>query len=228
MACNPILFNTEMVQAIQAGRKTQTRRIAFAADDLRKFACASYPNGWWYKGRVYKSFDAFIRDCQTPKCRYKPGDILWVRETWGKLMECNVYPPYEPEEERFIYRADIGDPDHFQAKWHPSIHMPKEAARIFLRVKDVRVERLLDIDNADAIAEGFSGTPCHHENADPVLGCTDCLNTGWLEPPFAEFAQLWDTTIKPADRDRYGWIANPWVWVIEFEYCEKPKGWPDA
>lgn len=192
MAYKPILFNTEMVQAIMEERKTQTRRI--------------------------------IKDNSV--CRpFEPGDILWVRETWGKFTECNVYPPYEPEEERFIYRADIGDPDHFQAKWRPSIHMTKEAARIFLRVKDVRVERLQDISVLDAINEGCCGTICDHADAHPALGCTDCYNTGWLEPPDAEFALLWDTTVKKANLPIYGWEANPWVWVIEFERCEKPERW---
>lgn len=209
----PILFNTEMVKAIQSGCKTQTRRIVKNQDGIHPRRSNIGFFGW-DDGHGYQMM---------PPC--KEGDILWVRETWGKLTECNVYPLYEPEEERFIYRADIGDPDHFQAKWHPSIHMPKEAARIFLRVKDVQVERLQEITVLDAISEGCGGTICDHADAHPTLGCTDCLNTGWLEAPDAEFAQLWDTTIKPADRDKYGWDANPWVWVIEFERIEKPEDW---
>lgn len=225
MSYKPILFNTEMVRAILQGRKTQTRRLLKpkyrpGEDSFQIITNAN--SGRFIRVEYCDEYGNETR-WMPPPCEV--GDILWVRETWGKLTECNVFPPYEPEEERFIYRADIGDPDHFQAKWHPSIHMPKEAARIFLLVKNVRVERLNDIGNADAIFEGCSGTPCEHECADPTLGCTDCLNTGWLEPPFAEFAQLWDTTIKPADRNVYGWDANPWVWVIEFERCEKPKEW---
>lgn len=199
MANKPILFNTRMVQAIMEGHKTQTRRVCKGQGECNPVQCGYHPP-------------------------FKPGDILWVRETWDNV-------PVSPGGHfrfvgRYYYKAD-GDlrPDSWRGNWHPSIHMPKEAARIFLRVKDVRVERLRDIGNADAIAEGFSGTPCHHENADPALGCTDCLNTGWLEPPCAEFAQLWDSTIKPADLDKYGWDANPWVWVIEFERCERPEGW---
>lgn len=190
----PILFNTEMVQAIQAGRKTQTRRIIKPQpvwDGISCFHISKY--GCWAEGRNDRIFSA------EDNWPINTGDILWVRETWGKLTECNVYPPYEPEEERFIYRADIGDPDHFQAKWHPSIHMPKEAARIFLRVKDVRIDRLKAISASDAKDEGV---------------------TDWNE-----FVTLWDSTIKPADRDKYGWNADPWVWVIEFERCEKPEGW---
>ena len=212
MAYKPILFNTEMVQAILAGRKTQTRRImkpqAKCAVPKDCATCNEWRLDW-------ETSDACPSKCVTtpdPPCI--DGDILWVRETWTKMPH-------------YVYRADDEHPEFwdFDDRWHPSIHMPKEAARIFLRVKDVRNERLRDIGNADAIAEGFSGTPCHHENADPALGCTDCLNTGWLEPPYAEFAQLWDSTIKPADLDKYGWDANPWVWVIEFERCEKPEGW---
>lgn len=194
MSIKPILFNTEMVKAIQVGRKTQTRRIAFVADALREFSCASYPDGWWYKGRVYKSFESFVRDCQTPKCKYRPGDILWVRETWHK------------DAGRYMYKANYAGGERFYRNgqevsihWHPSIHMPKEAARIFLRVKDVRVELLREISASDAMDEGFAD--------------------------WNEFVTLWNTTIKPADLDKYGWNANPWVWVIEFERCEKPEGW---
>lgn len=215
----PILFNTEMVKAILEGRKTQTRRIAMHHDEIRPFKCSQYPDGWWMNGRVYKTFESMFCDIRR-KTKFKVGDILWVRETWGKLTECDVFPPYEPHEERFIYRADIGDPDHFQAKWHPSIHMPKEAARIFLRVKNVRVERLQSITNEQAIAEGFKGEPCDHLNMDYIHGCTDCLNTGWIMPPLFEFAELWDKIIKPEDISQFGWEANPWVWVIEFEKME--------
>lgn len=213
MAERPILFNTDMVQAIQAGCKTQTRRL------LRHIRAYSIRTGI---------------PANDPPC--KPGDILWVRETWCKgRIEYREEPdgrnvPYIDQctgDDRIIHkewaiRNDIGLED---VVWKPSIHMPKASARIFLRVKDVRAERLRDMSNADAVAEGFSGTPCNHEYADPALGCTDCLNTGWLEPPIAEFAQLWDATVRPADLDKYGWEANPWVWVITFERCDNPKGW---
>lgn len=109
-----------------------------------------------------------------------------------------------------------------------TVCMPKKAARIFLRVKDVHVERLQEMTVLDAINEGCSGTVCDHADALPTIGCTECCNTGWLESPKAEFAQLWDKTIKPTDLDTYGWEANPWVWVIEFERCEKPDGWAEG
>lgn len=195
MSYKPILFNTEMVKAILEGRKTQTRRLCKWHGERSPLQCGYHPP-------------------------YKYGDILWVRETHFKDTGRYMYFANYAKDEKF-YR----DRQEVKIRWVPSIHMPKEAARIFLRVKTVRVERLNDIGNADAIFEGCSGTPCEHECADPALGCTDCLNTGWLEPPVAEFAQLWDTTIKPADIPEHGWEANPWVWVIEFERCEKPKEW---
>ena len=102
--------------------------------------------------------------------------------------------------------------------------MPKEAARIFLKVTDVRVERLQDITEEQALKEGFIGIPCTHENVGEH-GCTDCMNTGWLEPPQLEFMYTWDSTIKKADLNKYGWLANPYVFVIEFERCEKPERW---
>lgn len=214
MAYKPILFNTEMVQAIHAGRKTQTRRIVKTLDGKPVHQYCNVTVKWFF---------AYFKGRNVKEAPCEPGDILWVRETWGKLTECNVYPPYEPEEERFIYRADIGDPDHFQAKWHPSIHMPKEAARIFLRVKDVRLERLHDMTEEQAEKEGCSAG-CINITCGPFGNDDD--PDEWTATE--HFQQVWDSTIKPADIDKYGWDANPWVWVIEFERCEKPERWCTA
>ena len=131
---------------------------------------------------------------------YQQGDILYVRETWKKAH--NGYYYYEDWQ-----KDDIVD----VTKWKPSIHMPKEAARIWLKVKDVRVERLQEITVEDVQHEGISAL-------------TDGI--------FERFKNLWNSTIKKADIDLYGWDANPWVWVIEFERCEKPNespyAWNDA
>lgn len=223
----PILFNTEMVKAILEGRKTQTRRIVKGVEALNVYRVDPTGDAYetlhqWNFLYGFSDSDAYYETFETIKAPCAIGDILWVRETWHK------------DAGRFMYKANYANDEKFyrngkevKITWCPSIHMPKEAARIFLRIEGIRVERLQNIENADAIFEGFSGTPCEHEYADPALGCTDCLNTGWLEPPYAEFAQLWDTTIKPADRDRYGWDANPWVWVFEFKRCKKPEGWDE-
>ena len=141
------------------------------------------------------------------------GDILWVRETWCDPEPDNYMVP-------IFYKADMPlhwdaeDTEHGEAvditehefKWVPSIHMPKEYARIFLRVKDVRVERLQDI----------------HEKYEPGPE-NPVVKEGFSY--LCDFIAVWNNTMKPADRDRYGWDANPWVWVIEFERCEKPKEW---
>ena len=239
MSIKPIPFNTEMVKAILDGRKTQTRRVVKGIENLNVYRAEpaedSYETlrewdffyGWSENGAL---FDAI----QSVKAPYAPGDILWVRETW-------VFDSGDEDYGTgcFMYKADM--PIHIDAKdtahgddvditaedykWHPSIHMPKEAARIFIRTTNVRLERVQDITLLDAINEGCCGEICNHEGDNPELGCTDCYNTGWLMSPNAEFAMLWDTTIKPADRLKYGWDANPWVWVIEFERCEKPEGW---
>lgn len=183
MKAKPILFNTEMVKAILDGRKTVTRRVALPNEDLREFKSDKYP-GWWLKGRVYKNWDYLIYDLQRDKsCKCEIGDILYVRETWGTYSVCEGIMP------KIYYKADENTPD--KIKWIPSIHMPKEAARIFLRVTNVRVERLQDCGNMQAKYEG----------------CSCC----------SQFSRIWDSTIKKSDLDKYGWAANPWVWVIEFE-----------
>lgn len=236
MAIKQILFNTEMVQAILEGRKTQTRRIAFKHDDLREFKSSAYPEGWWYEGRVYKSFNSFFRDRQGPRCRYAPGDILWVRETWSRVSDWTTVDHEVGIPDGYIYRADWEDGEE-HPRWRPSIHMPKEAARIFLRVKDVRVERLQDITEGDVISEGAEPLiqcPREHRTYEPDGSSGDmCWNTNcctpcyFLDKSYGELfgEMVWDNLLEKADFPHYNWDANPWVWVIEFERCEKPEGW---
>ena len=218
VAIKPILFNkqisTEMVRAILDGRKTCTRRLVkFLPGENSQWTGYIKDGLMLYNGRN----EPCIR-----KVPYQLGDILYVRETWCGL------PVNEAGHMRghtiYYYKAD-GElrPKGWRGTWHPSIHMPKEASRIWLKVTDVRVERLQSITVEGAIREGAEGEKCHHTNAG-AFGCTDCMNTGWIEPPQVEFMQIWNSTIKKSDIDRYGWDANPWVWVIEFERCEKPEG----
>ena len=215
MAIKPILFNTEMVRAILDGRKTCTRRLVKPQPDEKH----TYPLGFVTDSTEKKEMGCFGfgigeygGSIQYAKPPYQPGDILYVRETWKKAP--NGYYYYEDWQ-----KDDIAD----VTKWKPSIHMPKEAARIWLKVTDVRVERLQSITIEGAIREGAEGVKCPHTNVG-AFGCTDCMDTGWIEPPQFEFMQIWDSTIKKSDLNRYGWDANPWVWVIEFERCEKPEG----
>lgn len=232
MAIKPILFNTEMVRAILDGRKDATRRIVkgFIPDDAVWGYTAFTPKGYIScRGTFADGYGEkfFKLPCET-------GDILYVRETWERFECWNCEGdergncPKEPQKSVldkhsygcYMYRAT--DEISGDAKWHPSIHMPKEAARIWLKVTNVRVERLQSITEGGAIREGAEGEKCHHTNTG-AFGCTDCMNTGWIEPPQVEFMQIWNSTIKESDIDRYGWGDNPWVWVIEFERCKKPE-----
>ena len=205
MSVKPILFNTEMVRAILDGKKTCTRRIVKGAipDDAMWGYTMFTPKGCISCRGVYADEygEKFFR------LPYQQGDILYVRETWCKGSWMN-------EKERYYYEADDND---FHCVWHPSIHMPKEAARIWLKVKDVRVERLQECGEGwciDIEKEGIA-TP-----QDAILYISDDAFHDALR---MEFQKIWDRTIKKSDIDRYGWDANPWVWVIEFERCEKPK-----
>lgn len=198
MAIKPILFNTEMVRAILDGRKTCTRRI------MKPQLTAHYGT-------------------QYVKPPYGPGDILYVRETWCAL------PVNEAGHMRghsvYYYKAD-GDlrPEGWRGKWKPSIHMPKEAARIWLKVTDVRVERLQEITEDGAWQEGTDcwDDACYADNGwHPTFEDPD---SGGNCDIIAGFEKLWNSTIKKSDLDRYGWSANPYVFVIEFERCEKPEG----
>lgn len=200
MAIKPILFNTEMVRAILDGRKSCTRRIVKPQWEECPH-CKYMHNEYIYDELAENIYCtrcgySLVTERRAP---YQHGDILYVRETWCKGS-------YGNEKEKYYYKADD---NNFFCTWHPSIHMPKEAARICLKVTDVKVERLQDI-TADSIRnEGLSSLAVH---------CGD------MEIALKEWENLWNSTIKKSDLDRYGWEVNPWVWVIEFERCEKPKG----
>jgi hypothetical protein len=189
MAIKPILFNTEMVRAILDGRKTVTRRLV-------KFLSRKNPNWTGYVKDGLMLYNGRNEPC-IKKAPYQPGDILYVRESYSELSF------------GYVYKADGENIDHLGnvIKWHPSIHMPKEAARIWLKVTDVRVERLQDMWASDVSKEGLLFNK-------PTT----------VDEMLLAFAKLWNSAIKKSDIDSYGWNANPWVWVIEFERCEKPEG----
>lgn len=189
MAIKPILFNTEMVRAILDGRKTCTRRLV-------RFLPGENPQWTGYIRDGLMLYNGRNEPC-IMKAPYQPGDILYARETWKKAP--NGYYYYEDWQ-----KDDIAD----VTKWKPSIHMPKEAARIWLKVTNVRVERLQEITSEQIGREGVEVEYPHVLNGE--------------EKRYA-FSTLWNSTIKKSDIDRYGWNANPWVWVIKFERCEKPE-----
>lgn len=211
MSVKQILFNTEMVRAILDGRKSCTRRIVKPQQlvGLLPDKCKNgVPEEFLKEKKLMFKPYCNMTDIElintAYKAPYQRGDILYVRETWCKGLE------------RYIYRADYSDTEKFyrdgkeiEMKWHPSLHMPKDAARIFLRVTNVRVERLQDITVEDALAEGM----------DKYIRLNGELDENSI---ITSFIGIWNSTIKKSDLDRYGWNANPWVWVIEFERCEKP------
>ena len=233
MKAKPILFNTEMVKAILDGRKKVTRRIAsinteitcsdgssahdFAPDNINAlhdptgFICRKCGFGVAPPHSCVPCGTALFRPV------YWPGDILYVRETWSfwPCYDCDnemCYGrgiSYKDTDGCYVYKTQRSKVP-YEEKWRPSIHMPKEAARIFLRVTHVRLERLQEITADECPMEGV--WPLY---AGPV-GEMEAFYKG-------AFAKLWDSTVKQADLDTYGWEANPWVWVIRFERCEKPK-----
>lgn len=224
MGVKPILFNTEMVKAILDGRKTCTRRVIKRAIPFDEKA--EYRNMLKHgemKGAICK--DLFVKQCSP----YQLGDFLYVRETfaWCPCWDCGldskeggceyeierIYNEKKFEYGCYVYRASCEDNEHPSADtWHPSIHMPKEAARIWLKVTDIKMERLHAISEDEAKQEGAN--------------FEDGKNVGFEEKmkrtAIESFIEIWNSTIKASDIDRYGWDANPYVWSIEFARCEKP------
>ena len=187
----PILFNTEMVRAILDGRKSVTRRDPFQTPPDYDVLKGLYRDD---KGRLCALFQC-RKDptTETAYARYDRGDVLWVRETWTTIPDGS-----------YFYKASVECPDAWKGTWRPSIHMPKEAARIFLQVKEVRVERLQEMTLKDTAMEGMD-----------LRG-----------PMFTKFVEVWNSTVpkhpNKFKRYPYYWEDNPWVWVISFEWINRP------
>lgn len=221
MSTKPILFNTDMVRAILDNRKTVTRRVVkgYALYHLELDTDGSIIGVYNQdEGHVFPVMDY---------APYRPGDILYVRETFFE------------HKGRFYYKADgkheTLDKLGITFKWHPSIHMPREAARIFLRVTDVRVERLRE----SFFQCGPTIIHLQKEGVDIGEQCRECIEAygspccidsesecGMLDEVRSSFSDLWDSTIRPGIRALYGWGGNPWVWVTGFERCQKPEAVP--
>lgn len=237
----PILFNADMVRAILDGRKTDTRRavkykysntemklrtdkygtcLIEIQKDIEGETHGKNPDGGtWHKLLPYIE----------KKSPCKKGDILYVRETWafipcigcdgrynrGQYMNCYDLQAVEYDDGSsisdgcFVYRADCQNQERIV--WRPSIHMPKEAARIWLKVTNVRAERLQEMNTGDFLEEGVVIRPEAYNDPENAY-----------KQAKTEFIHIWDSTIKKPDLEMYGWNVNPWVWVIEFERCEKP------
>jgi hypothetical protein len=242
----PILFSGEMVRAILDGRKTQTRRVVsdptsqgnyraseLLLDDSRVFADpgpspAGNP-GWYLHAPVNCEAICSRRGWSADDCdpsvvdrlypRWFAGDRLWVRETW----HCPRQLGGSYQREKLIFRADAERlrpaPDHSDVLWAPSIFMPRWASRITLEVTGVRVERLQEISEADALAEGCQpGEPLNEVDLEMMRGTEEyelakALGIGSRMSAKFAYLCLWDDL---NEKRGYGWSTNPWVWVIEF------------
>jgi len=222
----PILFNSEMVRAILDGRKTQTRRVikfpkhTYTPDS--SWVASLNPDGrgdWiaWGPRPVTDDFsiNAYLDGGGFP-CPYgKPGDMLWVRETWLQLDRsgwCDPAKPkdwYDPAYRRvnaIAYRANADTEaeeirKEYGYKWRPSIFMPRWASRLTLKVTTVKAERVQDISDGDLLEEGMT-----------AYSPSDCPHPETLTRD--DFRQLWDSINA---KRGYSWDTNPWVWVVEFE-----------
>lgn len=231
----PILFNTDMVRAILDGRKTVTRRLIkqpwgnscthcryvhneFIYDNMAETVyCARCGEPLWINPFTDKGY----------KAPYQIEDFLYVRETFTEscpygIDDCPTGKPKQADRlcdvcqhnKPFYYKADGIDAGY--VKWTPSIHMPKQAARIWLKVTNVKVERLQDITNEQILAEG-----ANKDRIDSYIRKMAEDTEEWTRAAYLlEWSNLWDDTVKA---DRQKWENNPWVWVIEFERCEKPE-----
>jgi hypothetical protein len=244
----PILFNTAMVEAILDGRKTQTRRIMKPANPFYGGDKVTQGQGLWVDGYTKNDEpNGHIKDYSISSCwwrkedyikryaPYKPGDILWVRETWAKNSDVHEILS------GFMYKAD-GGKGFLKFKWRPSIHMPREAARIFLKVKGVRVERVQEITPKDAWEEGCRiGNSFPWEKHIPKLQqqCRDILFKSLWDSIYAAPKAVvndekeilyyesypWEDIQETKEYKGKPWYVhgNPWVWVYEFEKTNKEE-----
>lgn len=222
----PILFTGELIPRVMDGTKTQTRRLLKSPnlEDLEEFVrFQRYPDESY---RAVFAYDGGNEDVSVRSPYGGPGDRLWVRETFwhhkSDYLEQVAWPGLSVTRnpDGGAYAPHINksfDPrEHKLWRKRPSIHMPRWASRTLLEVVDVRVQRLQDITEEDARAEGVDPVPCTHPDPTPGYGCTDCQGSGYVEPALLGFASLWDSI----NAKRASWEANPLVWAITFKRCE--------
>jgi hypothetical protein len=211
----PILFSAPMVRAILEGRKTMTRR-ALNPQPEDKAPCDFYRQECLLKelkGYVANGLNSYHKETVWHKPRYSAGDVLWVREKWREFGTSGIY--------QYFADADIGTQNDCKIKWRPSIHMPRVAARLFLRVTDVRAERLQEISVADAKAEGIRvlGSGCIDGLAFGCYNGDECAYDR-CKRPIELFRELWDSLNA---KRGHGWDSNPWVFKYCFERMDKPQ-----
>lgn len=205
----PILFSTPMVQAILDGRKIMTRRtvknIPEGTHRVEQIGESLFEAHWGIHGN-----SMFLDGATEIKCPYQPGDRLWVRETWAYIDR-----GFGGDAGGYVYRASengqLWETETEGWRWRPSIHMPKEAARIWLEVTNVRVERLQEISQKDIEFEGI----WHYsqEYREEICIWRDCAEA-IRDIRTKYFKKLWDgINLKRG----YGWDTNPWVWVVSFK-----------
>lgn len=216
----PILFNMDMVQAVLDGTKTVTRRVVKLKYDNTHHQMKTDKYGTrlieiqndvegetWGRnpdGGTWHKLLGYIE----PQPPYKKRDIMYVRETWCNINRDGTEPDYY----YFADRRICEDYDESEWVWRPSIHMPKDAARIWLKVTNVAVERLHDMTLNDFLSEGVVLRPEAFNDPD----------NAYLQAREI-FKGIWDSTVPKKQLARYGWDANPWVWAVKFERCVKPE-----
>jgi hypothetical protein len=194
-----------MVKAILEGRKTQTRRV-MKPQPIKQGKLWIYEGAGWSDNIV--SINPVPNHSLYEEASYgKPGDLLWVRETWGRTALDK-----EMVQNEILYKADYSHPDQAKAAlstdtWRPSIYMPKSACRIWLMIEDIRLERVQDISSHDAIAEGIERI-----SNDGMLSFRSyAVKYDARVFPYVSFQTLWASI-----NGEESWNANPWVWVIQF------------
>jgi hypothetical protein len=231
-----ILLRTDEVRAMLDGRKTQTRRPITPQPE--------FAQEYWYQGKkLYECVERTwcYKNHVSPDpwneigwiaqfAPYQPGDIIYVRETYFRddcTPDCsgqkdeNECPFSRVGDSCYGYKAQYANPDGVDIKWRPSIHMPKEAARIFLRVTDVQVERVQEITEEDARAEGIQSYWAEpHRDVPPFIGAAKEIGADLCSTRREAFGQLWNSLYAAKG---YGWDVNPWVWKYTFERTEKPN-----
>lgn len=228
MNIKPILFSTPMVQAILEGRKTMTRRVLKQQPSIKSGV------GKWIKSKIIQIVggEEVVLEYMIKNSPYKVGDILWIRETWQHTVNLGIN--ILDENSGYIYKASENGKDWEENteewKWKPSLFMPKESCRLFLKITNVKVERLQDISEKDAKAEGVESCIADRENFGVraagmrLYRDYDRKNNSLKDYPCNgfEFAKTSFETLWQSINGEQSWNDNPYVWVISFEICEKP------